>query len=432
MLAFVVSLAGVWLLLGCRGRHPGAEDQRKDKVQAMQPVAVTVVPVEMRPLERKVAVVGTLYGFEQITVTPKVEGKVVAIFYDVGDRVPPGALLLEIDATDYQLAVQEAERALQAELARLGLTELPGDNFDIEQLPSVESARLIRENAARRYQREKELFARNAGVLQQFEQAETDLKVADAKLRQARLDASAILAAARHRQALLDVARQRLADTRLYAPVLPAEPGTRSPPYDYVVVKRLLSVGEMVRAFPSTAAFELVRDDILKLRVLVPERYLKQVQVGMQVSLRSEAYPQEEFPATVARVYPTINPANRCFEVEAHVANFDHRLRHGGFAKAEVVISRNEHSPVIPIDALVQVAGVQKVFVVKNGVVRAVEIQVGTQGSGWIEAIGNLQEGDLVVTSGQSRLVDGAAVQVQQPVKVGYVEVDRISKFRAR
>jgi RND family efflux transporter MFP subunit len=414
MLSASLALFVAGLGAGCRRQSAATEREVFQAVARDDAVPVTVAAVIGQPLDRTVSVIGTLYGFEEITVTPKVEGKVVALHCDVGDRVAPGALLLEIDPTDYQLAVREAERALEAELAQLGLTELPGPDFDIEQLPAIESARLVRDNAARRFQREKELFARNAGVLEHYEQAETDLKVAETQLRQARLNAQAILAAVRHRQAVLDVARQRLSDTRVYAPGVDGNPQTTAPPFSWVVTQRLLSVGEMVRSFPSTPAFVLMRDDVLKLRVWVPERYLAQVKTGADVVVTSDAYPDDSFPAKVVRIYPTVDPKNRSFEVEAHVANPAYRLRPGGFAKAQVIVSRSEQATIIPLAAVVQAAGVTKVFVVDNDKARQVPIRLGVQGAGWVEALGDLRPGDLVVTSGQSRLVDGSTVRVRQ------------------
>jgi HAE1 family hydrophobic/amphiphilic exporter-1 len=80
--------------------------ERSSDVEAA-PVPVTVARVELRPVQRRVSVVGTLFGSERITVTPKVEGRVAAVHFEIGDRVPPGATLMEIDPTDYGLAIDE-------------------------------------------------------------------------------------------------------------------------------------------------------------------------------------------------------------------------------------------------------------------------------------------------------------------------------------
>jgi len=401
---------------GCHGKKTESakvDSVARATVDAAVPVSVT--SVEVRDVQRRVSVVGTLHGFEQVTITPKVEGRVQAIHFDVGDRVAPGTSLLELDPIDYQLAVEEAKSSLNEELSRLDLKQPPPENFDVEQLPSVESARLLLKNALQKFDRQKTLLGQNASSAQAFEQAETDLKVADAALRQARINAQSTLAAVKRRESLLNQALQKLSETQVKSPKL-GNILRSSALEDFVVSKRMTSVGEMVRAFPSTPVFELVLDDVLKFHVLVPERYMSQVKMGLDVEVRVEAYPDEMFPGKVARINPTVDPQSRSFDVEAHVLNPDHRLRHGGFAKADVVVGNADKAITVPLEAVTRFAGVSKVFTIRDERAQEVEIAIGTQGPGWVEAIGGLQAGDVVVTSGQSKLANGTRVTVRENV----------------
>lgn len=401
---------------GCHGKKPESakvESAAEAKVAAAVPVSIA--SVEVREVQRRVSVVGTLHGFEQITITPKVEGRVQSIHFDVGDRVAPGASLLELDPTDYQLAVEEAKQSLNQELSRLDLKQIPPENFDVEQLPSVESARLLLKNAQQKFERQKTLLGQSASSGQVYEQAETDLKVADTALRQALLNARATLAAVKHRESLLNQALQKLRETEVKSPMLGKMVQSNSLE-NFVVAKRMASVGEMVRAFPSTPVFELVLDDVLKLHVMVPERYMSQVKMGLDVEIRVEAYPNEVFPGKVARINPTVDSQSRSFDVEAHVLNPDHRLRHGGFAKADVVVGTADKAITVPLEAVTRFAGVSKVFIVRDDTAQEVEITIGAQGTGWVEALGGLQAGDVVVTSGQSKLANGTRVTVRENV----------------
>ena len=401
--------------LGCAHAPQPAENEEAAGAVVQEPVPVSVAPVVRRPVARRVSVVGTLAGFERVVVTPKVEGRVQKLHAEVADRVRPGQVLLEIDPVDFQLAVEVERRFLEEELARLELDRLPGPDFDIEQLPAVESARLRLENAQKQYEREKALLLANAGVQQAYEDAETNLKVAQATLRQARVTARASLAAVRHRQALLAVAEERLRQTRVEAPAAPAALSDK-PDVTYAVARRMVAVGEMVRAFPSTPVYELVIDAPLKLQAMIPERYLAQVAVGQSIDVQVDAYPGERFEGRVARVYPTIDPDSRSFLVEAHVPNADHRLRPGGFAKAGVVVSESDEATTVPLEAIVRFAGVTKVFAIRENQAREVEVSVGVQQDGWVEVRGALAPDDRVVVSGQSRLFDGSPVVVRERV----------------
>ncbi|MFM9068142.1 MAG: biotin/lipoyl-binding protein, partial [Planctomycetota bacterium] len=101
---FLVAL----LPMGCRRAAPtesataGADKAGADASKALANVVVTAAAVKVKPIERRVSLVGTLHGFEKVTLTPKVEGRVLAIEGELGDRVKPGALLLELDPTDYE------------------------------------------------------------------------------------------------------------------------------------------------------------------------------------------------------------------------------------------------------------------------------------------------------------------------------------------
>ncbi len=415
----VVTLA-LWIgalgAFGCRSKKPGEGAAESAVASAEMPaVPVSVSSVEVQAVKRRVSVVGTLRGFEQITLTPKVEGRIQEIHYDVGDRIAPHTTLLTLDPIDYQLAVEESQRALEQELSRLDLLQSPVGELDVEQLPSVERAQLVLENAKRQFERQKKLMATNAGVPQNYEIVETELKVADAALRQARIDARTTLATVRQREALLAVARQKLSETQVRSPTLAGTP-TSGTPEEFVVSRRMASVGEIVRAFPSTPVFELVMDDVLKLHVMVPERYMAQVQLGLEVEVRVEAYPNEVFPGKIARINPTVDLQSRSFDVEAHVSNRDHRLKHGGFAKAEVIVATSDEALTVPLEAVTRFAGVSKVFTVSNDTAQEVEIAIGTQGPGWIEALGGISAGDLVVTSGQTRLANGTRVTIRKNV----------------
>ena len=67
----------------------------------------------------------------------------------------------------------------------------------------------------------------------------------------------------------------------------------------------------------------------------------------------------------------------------------------------------------MPIEALSRFAGVTKVFRIRADAAEEVPIEIGTQGTGWVEALGGLEAGDIVVTSGQSRLANGMRVSVR-------------------
>jgi multidrug efflux pump subunit AcrA (membrane-fusion protein) len=403
-------------------------------------IAVTVTAAVQRTVERRVRTVGTLHGFEEIEISPQVDGNVRRVARDVGDLVAPGDLLLEIDATDFQLAVQESARALDLELARLGLNKVPDASFSPETLPSVERARLVERNAADTFERYKALTARGVMTKDDYEKAELNLQTARLDTKQRLLEAEQTLASVRHRQAVLDTAGKRLRDTSILAPaitvrtppVLQQVAGTSGrtvpaaadgdPPLAYTVAERFVSEGEIVRAAPPTKLFRLVVDSVLKLKAAVPERYASQMRPGQEVDLAVESLPGRKIGGRVARVNPTVDTANRTFEVEVWVPNRDRLLKSGSFATASILLGADDDAVTVPEEAIVRYAGVTKLFTVVNDKAVVVPVELGSrldipEPAGavhrWVEVSGAITVGVPVVTTGHSQLSDGTAVRIR-------------------
>jgi len=417
-------------------------------------VAVTVAAAQQRSVERRVRTVGTLHGFEEIAIGPLVDGRVRRIVHDVGDVVAPGEPLLEIDDADFRLAVEEATRALELELARLGLAAVPDESFSVAALPSVERARVVEKNAAGVLERYRGLMDSKTITKDDFEKAQVGFDTARLDVKQRVLEAEQTLAAVRHRQAVLETARKRLRDTRVGAPemtarAVPAGGGEAAVVPAFTVAGRLVSEGEIVRAAPPTPLFRLVVEDVLKLRVAVPERYAAMVRPGQPVDVTVESLPGRTVAGRVERVNPTIDTASRTFEVEVRVGNGERLLKSGAFAAASILVGTAADAVTVPEEAIVRFAGVTKLFTVANGRATAVPVELGTrldvadasgeaaarptaQSAGqaaavrrWVEVSGAVAPGTPVVLTGQSQLADGTAVRIRAPVQVSAAVPER-------
>lgn len=108
----VLALLSVWLVTGCNrgssqtsGRGGGG------------PVAVEAVVVKPRLLENKISTTGTLLANEEVELRPEISGRVTGVFFDEGQKVRQGEILLKLN-----------DRELQAQLKRKQLEEtLAGD-----------------------------------------------------------------------------------------------------------------------------------------------------------------------------------------------------------------------------------------------------------------------------------------------------------------
>lgn len=179
------------------------------------------------------------------------------------------------------------------------------------------------------------------------------------------------------------------------------------------VVKRLVSVGEYVR--PGTPLFDLVDDDPLKLRGDVPERFSQEIAIGQPVHIKVDAFPDKVFDGRLVRVSPAANAENRSISVEAEVPNPERQLKAGFFASANIVTRDDDQALVVPETAVINFAGVTKLFVVRDAVAYERHVRIGTRDEqGLVEVIEGLHLDEVVATSGLAKLENGMAVTVRK------------------
>jgi RND family efflux transporter MFP subunit len=383
-------------------------------------VTVSVRPIQRRDLQRTVEVVGTLYGDEDTTISAKVAGRVLDVALDVGDRAERGKPLAQIDPTDYELTLRQKELAVREVLARLGLEQLPSQEFDPSRVPSAEKARLEAANAEARFNRGRQLHEQQPPLIsdQDFSDLRTAFDVARSSYDVELLTARSQLNQAGALSAQAGLARQALADTTVRVPGGGATAPTSGPSNDsghsYVVAARMVSVGEYVRE--GTPLFRLIDDDPQKLRCAVPERYTADVRVGQRVRLWVEAYGDRAFEGRLTRINPQVDPATRTFSVEAVVPNEERLLKSGSFARAIIETRTDQGVTLVPRDAIVQFAGANKVFTV-SAEGKAIEhaVQVGdSSADGLIEIVSGLPpDAGPVLVENAARLAGGVPVKVR-------------------
>jgi len=199
--------------------------------------------------------------------------------------------------------------------------------------------------------------------------------------------------------AALDIARKRLQDTDVVAPIAG------------FVRKRLVNVGETFKE--KTPLMSLVATHALKLQGDVPERFAPQIDAGRSVRVEVEAFPGQTFPGTITRVSPAVDVESRSFAVEASVPNPRGVLKPGFFAKASILTGTERNAPFVPEEAVASFAGIVKVYVIVDGKAEERRVKTGVRQNGRVEILEGVKVGETVATSSLSQLATGTAVTVQ-------------------
>ena len=375
-------------------------------------IAVTVSPVDHRSIQRFVEAVGTLHGFEEVTLSSKQEGRVLRVYHDMSSVVQPGERLLELDPTDAKLARDQADRNVQTELAKGGFSVVPAESEDLSKLPNVVSARLRFELAQSRLQRLIPLKSTNSISAEDFEQSKSEALVLESDWQNQLLLAKSAAAMARLRNAELAIASQRLRDIVICAPT---PTSTSVSNQTYAITERLVSEGTLVR--PGTEVFRLVFGRTLKLKLSIPELHSGEVVVGQSVEVLTGSLAQGT-NGTVARISPAVDRSTRTFMVEVDVPNDAATLKPGSFARAKILIGQDTSAITIKMAGLYSFAGIHKIFLARDGVAREVKVTLGQQTNDWVEiATPMLPDNSVVITSGQRLLSDSMPISIRESAR---------------
>lgn len=351
LIMMALCLCGPVFLSGCSKKEQRAERSRAVNVRVWQ--------AESRSLRPFIESVGTLNPNELVTVSSELDGILGKIHVDEGSVVTRGQLIAEISDTDYRLAAVQSEALLKQSEASLA-------------------------NAQQEYLRKEALYKEELVTKQQFDDISARLALAQADL--ARVKAG------------LDLAREKLAKTKIYAPMAGAIKERRATPGDYI------RNGSFI--------VSIVQTDPLKLSFSVSEKEVGSLRPNQEVVFTVDAFPGKEFHGRLKTIYPGLDEKTRSLQVEALVGNAAHSLKPGLFARVTLYTGTPRPTVVTPITSLLYENTNVKLFVVEDGKARERGVKLGRKYGEFMEITEGLKEKETVVTVGQNNLMEGVQVNV--------------------
>lgn len=288
----------------------------------------------------------------EVQVGSRVSGILEALHVTVGDRVRAGQLLAELDPTEFQALVEEADASLANAIAE-------------------------RDYAETEFRRARSLVEGDFIPRAEFERAERALAVARAQVRQAR--------------ATLEARRIQRGYTRITAPI------------SGVVASVSTQVGETVAASFAAPTFVTIVDlERLEVWAYVDETDIGRVAEGQTATFTVDTYPGVEFPGRVIAIRPSA-------EIQANVVNYvtvieiedrlARRLRPEMTTTVNIALPPREGVLTIPAEAVRRDAEGTHVLVLNAGVAERRSIETGVRSRGRIEVVRGLAEGEDVIVS---------------------------------
>jgi len=303
------------------------------------------------------------YGEDRYSrISSPLQGRVLEVRAHLGEHVQAGSVLLVLDS-------QEIAQAY-AEYAK-------------------EDSDLL--YATRAHELAKDLYESKALALKDLKQAENELIKARAEFRRAKERLLSLRVPAQELEKPLE--RQKITSRF-----------EMKSPLTGIVVERNVTPGQSIGGESAQVLFTVADLDMLQVVADVYERdlaYLALVKEGQSAKVSVEAYPDVNFPATVATIGDVVDPTSRTIKLRAWVNNKDHRLKPEMFARLHIQVGEATPLLTIPREAVLVEDGKQFVYVVEGAdhYVRR-EVKVSTISPDQVRVLEGLTSGQRIVTKG--------------------------------
>lgn len=337
-----------------------------------QLTSVKVEPVEARdfPLEKEA--IGSIDFNEDMAVqvfTPY-QGRIIALFAQVGDDVKKGQTLFTIDSPD----LLQAESTL---IAAAGVAELTNRNLV----------------------RQRDLYTTRAVSQHDLEQATSDQQTAEGNLRAAR---DAVRLFGKTDADIDKIVKQRMADSTLIVPS----------PIDGRITARNAAPGLYVQPGAAPAPYAVANIDTMWMLANVAETDSPAFRIGQKERVAIAAFPGRVFDGTVTTIGASVDPNTRRVLVRSEIKDPNHELRAGMFASFTISIGDPVHAPAIPVAGVVREGdGTMTIWVTadRRHFTRRT-VKIGQQRDGYRQIREGVQVGELVATDGALFLSNALAM----------------------
>lgn len=312
-------------------------------------VAVRVATVATGKLDEAFKANGNFEPIQELTFSAEHSGKVIKVLVKEGDYVNVGQPLLIVR----------------------------GDVVSI----NAQTAKAAYDNSKADYARYENAYKTGGVTKQQLDQAKLALTNAESNWRQANIN---------------------VGDTKVKAPIRG------------YINKKYIEPGSILTGMPATALFDIVNVSKLKLKVTVNESQVAGLKLGNNVNISASVFPDKSFTGKItfiaSKADETLN-----FPIEIEVANNpNNEIKAGMYGTATFGTNTAKQVEVttIPRAAFVGSVSSNQVFVVNNNVATLKKIVAGRIFGDKVEILDGLNDGDVVVTSGQINLSDNTKVNI--------------------
>ena len=349
------------------------EHEREQTAQAVQrgSTTVQVVKPSLSPPVFDFSLPGSAQAFSTATLYARINGYLKTRLVDIGDRVEAGQLVAQIEAPDIDAQLLQARAQLEQNRAALEIAHVT-------------------------FEREKRLLDQKVVAKQEYDTSEStyDQAVANVKAAEANV-----------RNLTVQQGFEQI-----------------TAPFTGVITTRNLDTGALIASGGGSgvAIYTEVQEDILRVFINVPQAYIANINVGQEVDVTANDYPQKVFKGRVARMADALDPVARTESVEIDLPSEQGKLVPGMYLSVRFKVQQNEPALVVPANTVdIRREGPRVAVVGADGRVHYQPIKMGRDFGKTVEIVSGLQGSEAIVLNPTTDLVEGQKVDIDKDAPKG-------------
>ena len=364
----LLSAGFAFLIYSGIGSRVDAEKKLEATVKLTSAEVVNVTHPTKGSNDQAIELPGNTQAFTDAPIYARTSGYLKKWYFDIGAHVKQGQLLAEIETPELDEQLEQAENQLKTAEANLQLSQVTADRWVYLEKSSVVSK-------------------------QERDQAVSDLNAKRATADSARANVARL---------------QKLQEfEHVYAP------------FDGVITARNTDLGDLIQGDNTTPKelFHLAAVGKLRVYISVPEVYATAIKSGETVTLTLDAFPGEKFTGALVRDSNSIDLISRTLRVEVDVDNPTGRLLPGAYAFVHLELPSAANAVTVPTNTLLFRAEGLRVAVVRNGEAKLVPITIGHDYGSTVEVLNGLTAEDAVILDPSDSIMDGSPVKIAEAAK---------------
>lgn len=402
--ALVVSIMMVILtfLSGCGSNKSQAGQDLKN---------VKVLQASVSSIETDVEYSSKLKPVQEISISPKIAGKVASLRADIGSIVQKGQVLFTLDSSDLQAQLQQQQAGLQLNQANYEKTI--GSSMDQQVLQAQQAqqnAQIAYNNAKDSFDKYQKLYDSGAVSKQSLDDAKQKLDNAVVALNTANDSLKLLTEKSGPQSVDVASAQVRQAQAGVNYASIQVQNTVITSPISGVVSVRNVEEGEI--ASSATPSFTVIDTSTMIAEVDVPDNLIEKIKNGQTVSVKINALNGKSIDGVVDSISPAADSKTQYYAVKVKLDNADNELKPGMFARVILPQDKKDGVLTVPNEAIKVESGVSYVYTVVNGSVKKIAVTTGLSNDKISEITEGIKPGDSLITEGQIFLNDGEKVKV--------------------